>query len=63
VPSFRGGASKVLLDEGSDFGRNARLDRLRAASDVAQKCLSAGRPVIGIDVGGLRESVVGWRPW
>jgi glycosyltransferase involved in cell wall biosynthesis len=30
---------------------------------VPVECLSAGRPVIGIDAGGLRESVVGWRPW
>lgn len=30
---------------------------------VPVECLSAGRPVVGIDAGGLRESVVGWRPW
>lgn len=30
---------------------------------VPVECLSAGRPVIGIDAGGLRESVVGFRPW
>ena len=30
---------------------------------VPVECLSAGRPVIGIDAGGLRESVVGWRSW
>ncbi len=30
---------------------------------VPVECLSVGRPVIGIDAGGLRESVVGWRPW
>jgi len=29
---------------------------------VPVECLSAGRPVIGIDAGGLRESVVGFRP-
>jgi glycosyltransferase involved in cell wall biosynthesis len=30
---------------------------------VPVECLSSGRPVIGIDAGGLRESVVGWRQW
>ena len=30
---------------------------------VPVECLSSGKPVIGIDAGGLRESVVGWRPW
>jgi glycosyltransferase involved in cell wall biosynthesis len=30
---------------------------------VPVECLSAGKPVIGIDAGGLRESVVGWRHW
>jgi glycosyltransferase involved in cell wall biosynthesis len=30
---------------------------------VPVECLSSGRPVIGIDAGGLRESVVGWRHW
>jgi glycosyltransferase involved in cell wall biosynthesis len=30
---------------------------------VPVECLAAGRPVIGIDAGGLRESVVGFRPW
>jgi glycosyltransferase involved in cell wall biosynthesis len=30
---------------------------------VPVECLAAGRPVIGIDAGGLRESVVGYRPW
>lgn len=30
---------------------------------VPVECLSSGKPVIGIDAGGLRESVVGWRYW
>jgi len=30
---------------------------------VPVECLSSGKPVIGIDAGGLRESVIGWRPW
>lgn len=30
---------------------------------VPVECLSAGKPVIGIDAGGLRESIVGWRHW
>jgi glycosyltransferase involved in cell wall biosynthesis len=30
---------------------------------VPVECLSSGRPVIGIDAGGLRESVIGWRQW
>jgi glycosyltransferase involved in cell wall biosynthesis len=30
---------------------------------VPVECLSSGRPVIGIDAGGLRESVIGWRHW
>lgn len=30
---------------------------------VPVECLSCGKPVIGVDAGGLRESVVGWRHW
>lgn len=30
---------------------------------VPVECLSSGKPVIGVDAGGLRESVVGWRHW
>lgn len=30
---------------------------------VPVEALAAGKPVIGIDAGGLRESVVGFRPW
>lgn len=30
---------------------------------VPVECLSSGKPVIGIEAGGLRESVVGWRYW
>jgi glycosyltransferase involved in cell wall biosynthesis len=30
---------------------------------VPVECLSSGRPVIGIDAGGVGESVLGYRPW
>ena len=30
---------------------------------VPVECLAAGRPVIGVEAGGLRESIVGYRPW
>lgn len=30
---------------------------------IPVECLAAGSPVIGIDAGGLRESIVGFRPW
>jgi len=30
---------------------------------VPLECLASGRPVIGIDGGGLRKSVLGYRPW
>lgn len=30
---------------------------------VPVECMASGRPVIGVDAGGLRDSVVGFRPW
>lgn len=27
------------------------------------ECLASGRPVVGVDAGGLRDSLPGWRPW
>ncbi len=30
---------------------------------VPVECLASGRPVIGVEAGGLRESIVGYRPW
>jgi glycosyltransferase involved in cell wall biosynthesis len=30
---------------------------------IPVECLAAGKPVIGLDAGGLRESSVGFRPW
>jgi len=30
---------------------------------VPVECLAAGRPIIGVDAGGLRDSMVGLRPW
>jgi glycosyltransferase involved in cell wall biosynthesis len=30
---------------------------------VPVECLAAGRPIIGLDAGGLRDSMVGLRPW
>jgi glycosyltransferase involved in cell wall biosynthesis len=30
---------------------------------VPVECMASGRPVIGVDAGGLRDSVVGLRPW
>jgi glycosyltransferase involved in cell wall biosynthesis len=30
---------------------------------IPVECLASGRPVIGVDAGGLRDSVAGYRPW
>jgi len=30
---------------------------------IPVECLASGRPVIGVDAGGLRDTVVGVRPW
>jgi glycosyltransferase involved in cell wall biosynthesis len=30
---------------------------------IPVECMASGRPIIGVDAGGLRDSVVGFRPW
>jgi glycosyltransferase involved in cell wall biosynthesis len=60
---FQGHVSDAFLWESYKRCRALVFPGVEDFGIVPVECMASGRPVIGVDAGGLRDSVAGFRPW